>query len=227
MHPFETLDRVTTPEGRELSLHHHDGHYFIHLDGEELMSTWVHGSESALAEMACRELAPTRRPRILIGGLGLGFTLRAALEALPERAEVVVAEIFPEVVEWNRAYLTHLGQPLQDPRVRIHAGDVVGLLQEGPSRHYHAALLDVDNGPSEWCLAANRALYDRRGLQQIRKSLVAGGILAVWSAYPDPVFVKTLRKGGFEARSQTVRGRGSKGPRHTIFLGRVPAQESA
>jgi len=222
MRPFETLDRVTTPEGRELSLHHHDGHYFIHLDGEELMSTWVHGSESALAEMACRELTSTSRPRILIGGLGLGFTLRAALEVLPKNAEVVVAELFPRVVDWNRVHLTPLGRPLEDPRVRIHDGNVVGLLKESPSRHYNSVLLDVDNGPSEWCLKSNSALYDREGLERIKQSIVPGGILAVWSAYPDPGFVKNLRQGGFDASSQTVRGHGKKGPRHTIFLGRVP-----
>ena len=137
MRPFETLDRVTTPEGRELSLHHHDGHYFIHLDGEELMSTWVHGSESALAEMTCRDLAGTHRPRILIGGLGLGFTLRAALEVLPRNAEVVVAELFPQVVEWHRTHLVSLGRPMEDRRARIHDGDVVGLLRDSPSHHYH------------------------------------------------------------------------------------------
>ena len=223
MRPFETLDRVTTPEGRELSLHHHDGHYFIHLDGEELMSTWVHGSESALAEMGCEHVRGTPRPRVLIGGLGLGFTLRSALAILPRGAEVVVAELFPEVVEWNRAYLTNLGRPLEDLRVRINKGDVVELLQMSPSRHYQAVLLDVDNGPSEWCLKSNGTLYGRLGLEQIRETLAPGGTLAVWSCYPDAAFVKNLRKAGFEARSQTVRGRGHKGPKHTIFLGRVPA----
>ncbi len=222
MRPFETLDRVTTPEGRELSLHHHDGHYFIHLDGEELMSTWVHGSESALAEMACSDLGSVQRPRVLIGGLGLGFTLRAALDVLPKQAEVVVAELFPRVVEWNRTHLTGLGRPLEDPRVRIHDGNVVDLLQEGPARRFNAVLLDVDNGPSEWCLNSNRALYDPQGLERIKRSLVPGGVLAVWSAYPDPGFVKSLRKGGFAAESRTVRGHGKKGPRHTIFLGRAP-----
>jgi len=222
MRPFETLDRVATPEGRELSLHHHDGHYFIHLDGEELMSTWVHGSESALAELACRELPHAKRPRILIGGLGLGFTLRAALEVLPKNAEVIVAELFPRVVEWNRTHLADRGRPLDDPRVRVHSGDVLGLLRESSSRRYHAVLLDVDNGPSEWCLESNSGLYNRQGLDQIRKSIVPGGILAVWSAYPDPTFVKNLKKGGFQARAQNVRGRGKKGPRHTIFLARKP-----
>ena len=222
MRPFETLDRVTTPEGRELSLHPHDGHYFIHLDGEELMSTWVHGSESALAEMTCGDLVGVPRPRVLIGGLGLGFTLRAALEVLPKDAEVVVAELFPQGVEGDGAHLASLGRPLGDPRAPIHDGDVVGLLERSPSRHYHAVLLDVDNGPSEWCLKSNRALYDRQGLQRIKRSIVPGGILAVWSAYPDPGFAKNLRKGGFVAESRTVRGHGKKGPRHTIFLGRVP-----
>lgn len=221
MRPFETLDRVTTPEGRELSLHHHDGHYFIHLDGEELMSTWVHGSETALAEMACEGLGRSPKPRVLIGGLGLGFTLRAALEILPETAEVVVAELFPRVVEWNRVHLTGLGRPLEDRRVRIHDGDVGELLRQSPAGHFDAVMLDVDNGPSEWCLKSNGALYDRDGLQAIKRAIAPGGTLAVWSAYPDPSFVKSLRKGGFEASSQTVRGRGRKGPRHTIFLGRV------
>ena len=222
MRPFETLDRVTTPEGRELSLHHHDGHYFIHLDGEELMSTWVHGSESALAELACEGLRKRRLPRVLIGGLGLGFTLRAALEILPEQAEVVVAELFPRVVEWNRKHLVSLGRPLDDRRVRIHDGDVVGLLRQSPEGSFHAVMLDVDNGPSEWCMKSNGVLYDRDGLQHIRRVLAPGGALAVWSAYPDPAFVKSLRRCGFRASAQTVRGRGRKGPRHTIFLGQVP-----
>ena len=223
MRPFETLDRVTTPEGRVLSLHHHDGHYFIHLDGEELMSTWVHGSESAMAEMVCADLASVERPRVLIGGLGLGFTLRTALEVLPASAEVVVAELFPQVVEWNRVHLTGLGRPLDDRRVRIHQGDVVEVIRRSPGRHFHAVLLDVDNGPSEWCLKSNGALYGRDGLHHLRRVLVPGGHVAVWSSYPDSAFIKSLRKSGFEASSRTVRGRGRKGPRHTIFLGRVPA----
>ena len=222
MHPFETLDSVTTPEGRVLSLHHHDGHYFIHLDGEELMSTWVHGSESALAELACQEMPSDRGPRVLIGGLGLGFTLRSALAALPDHAEVVVAELFSRVVGWNRTHLTHLGRPLDDPRARIHDGDVFGLLKRQDPIRYHAILLDVDNGPSEWCMESNSGLYDRHGLELIKSSLVPGGILGVWSAYPDAAFVKNLKKSGFQARAETVRGRGRKGPRHTIFIARKP-----
>jgi spermidine synthase len=224
MRPFETLDSVTTPEGRVLSLHHHDGHYFIHLDGEELMSTWVHGSETALAKLACGEIPSAKGSRILIGGLGLGFTLRAALEALPEDAVVVVAELFPRVVEWNRTRLTDRGRPLDDPRVQIHAGDVLGLLKQRQPIRYQAILLDVDNGPSEWCVESNRGLYDRHGLELIQESLVPGGILGVWSAYPDPTFVKNLKKSGFQARAQTVRGHGRKGPRHTVFLARKPSR---
>lgn len=224
MRPFETLDSVTTPEGRELSLHHHDGHYFIHLDGEELMSTWVHGSESALAELACQEMPSAKGARVLIGGLGLGFTLRAALEALPRDAEVVVAELFPRVVEWNCTHLTHLGRSLEDPRARIHDGDVLGLLKRRDPIRYQAILLDVDNGPSEWCMESNSGLYDRHGLELIRGALVPGGILGVWSAYPDPAFIKNLKKSGFQASSQTVRGHGRKGPRHTIFLARRPSR---
>lgn len=223
-HPWETVDRMTTPEGRVLSLHHHDGNYFIHLDGEELMSTWVHGSETALAELAAEAIPPGGSPRILIGGLGLGFTLRAALDVFPKQAEIVVAELFPRVVEWNRNHLTHLGRPLDDTRARIHDGDVFGLLERQDPMRFDAILLDVDNGPSEWCMETNSRLYDRRGLELARASLVPGGILGVWSAYPDPKFVKILNKSGFQARAQTVKGRGRKGPRHTIFLARKPAK---
>jgi spermidine synthase len=171
--------------------------------------------------LACAGLENVPKPRVLIGGLGLGFTLRAALEVLPDRAEVVVAELFPRVVEWNREHLIPLGRPLEDRRVRIHDGDVGELLRKGPEGAFHAVMLDVDNGPSEWCLESNGALYDRAGLKSIKRAIAPGGTLAVWSAYPDPTFVKALRKGGFEASSRTVRGRGRKGPRHTIFLGRV------
>jgi spermidine synthase len=224
MRPFETLETFTTPDGHRLSLHRRGGDFFIDLDGHELMSTRVHGSESALAELACARLPPAgrrRTRRVLIGGLGLGFTLVAALKALPENAEVVVAEVFPCVVEWHRRHLQALGVPLDDPRLRVHVGDVGGLLDAGPAGRYDAVLLDTDNGPAATCLAANASLYDDAGIERIRRSLGPGGILAVWSAHPDARFEKRLRRHGFAVATETVRGHRGKGARHVIFLAKI------
>jgi len=215
---FETLGRFTTPEGQELTFHRRDDDYFVYLDGDELMSSRAPGSERALAELACSELSG--RPRVLIGGLGLGFTLRAALDALPAGAKVVVAEVFSCIIEWNRTYLPDLqGEALTDRRTRITHADVWDLIpKEAP---WDAILLDVDNGPEAWCLRSNRRLYDRPGLAQIRAALAPGGLVGFWSAHSDPRFVKTLSKSGFEARSHTVRAREGRGARHTVFLARL------
>jgi spermidine synthase len=245
MRRFETLDDFTTPDGHRLSLHHRDGDYFIDLDGHELMSTRVHASESALAELACARLPPARqrRPRVLIGGLGLGFTLAAALEALPANAEVVVAEVFPQVVEWHARHLQSLAVPLDDPRLRVHLGDVGDLLgggprasdgsrlklrdgpahrkDAGPAHRYDAILLDTDNGPDAHCRAANAALYDDAGIERIARSLAPGGVLAVWSAHPDAAFARRLRGHGFSVSTETIRGHRGKGARHVIFLASV------
>lgn len=219
MRPFETLDHTETADGRKLTLHHRDGDFFIHLDGDELMSSRATGSESALADLACRNLTPHKSPRVLIGGLGFGYTLRAALSALPQRAEVTVAEVFPAVVEWNRKRLGPLyRKTLEDPRVRLRETNVWHLLGDRPL--YDAILLDVDNGPSAWCLNANRRLYDRRGIDRLGRSLVQRGVLAIWSAYPDPAFARRLEKQGFRVKLEGVRGRGRKGAKHWIFLAR-------
>ena len=220
MRPFETLDSFTTPEGRKLTLHQRDGDLFIHLDGDELMSTRVHGSERALAELGCHKLPRPEKPVVLIGGLGLGFTLRAALAVLPPRARIVVAETFPCIVEWNQRHVVDYGRALEDARVRVIQQDVANLVAGSSPRHFDAILLDVDNSPDAWCLESNARLYTRRGLAQIKRTLVAGGTLAVWSAHPDPPFLKFLRTAGFEATAKTVRSRGRKGLRHTIFLAR-------
>jgi len=148
MKPFQTLERVDTPDGHRLTLHQRDGDFFIDLDGEELMSSRVHESEGALAELACRDLKSRKRPHVLIGGLGLGFTLRAALAVLPKKSIVTVAEIFPAVVEWNRRYLTKPSSPLEDPRVRLCEQDVATMLGDNFPDRYDAIRLDVDNGPS-------------------------------------------------------------------------------
>jgi spermidine synthase len=217
---FETLDRFTTPDGRALSFHRRDGDYFVYLDGEELMSSRSPGSEKALAELACEGLG--ERPRVLIGGLGLGFTLRAALDVLPPRAEVVVAELFGKVIEWNRRWLTDLqGGALSDRRTRIARADVWDLVNEGGP--WDAILLDVDNGPEAWCFEANSRLYDRAGLHRIRGALAPGGVAAFWAAQADPRFLKELRKSGFAARRHTVRAHRGRGARHSVFVARPQA----
>jgi len=212
---FETLDRFTTPDGQELTFHRRDGDYFVYLDGDELMSSRAPGSERALAELACGGLKG--RPRVLIGGLGLGFTLRAALDVVPPGAEVVVAEVFASVIEWNRTYVPELqGNALTDPRTRIVHADVWDLIRRDAP--WDAILLDVDNGPVAWCLDSNSRLYDKPGLLQIQAALRPTGIVAFWSAHPDPRFVKTLRKCGFDAKGHGARAHGERGARHTVFL---------
>ncbi len=215
MKAFETLDRFTTPDGQELTFHRRDGDYFVYLDGDELMSSRAPGSERALAELACGELKG--KPRVLIGGLGLGFTLRAALDVLPAGAEVVVAEVFASVIEWNRTYVADLqGNALTDHRTRIAHADVWDVIRcEGP---WDAILLDVDNGPVAWCLDSNRRLYDKPGLLQIQAALTPDGVAAFWSAHPDKEFLRALRKTGFDAHSRAVRARRGRGARHTIFV---------
>ena len=227
MKPFETLDEMTTPEGLRLSLHRHDDDYYLVLDGDELMSSRKPDSESALGRLAYLRLAAKHRaqngrPRVLIGGLGFGYTLRAVLDELPPKAEVVVAELFPQVVEWNRQYLGVLrDHPLDDPRVRVCVSDVRDLFSERYSAHYDGILLDVDNGPAALCLKSNKRLYDPTGLSRIKRSLAPGGVLAVWSATPDSAFIKLLRKSGFAVSTETVRAFGGRGSKHTIFLART------
>jgi spermidine synthase len=215
---FETLDRYTTPDGRQLTFHRRDGDYFVYLDGDELMSSRAPGSERALAELACGGLGG--RPRVLIGGLGLGFTLRAALDVLPGTAEVVVAEVFASVISWNRRYLPNLqAGALTDRRTRIVHADVwESIGSDGP---WDAVVLDVDNGPAAWCLSSNGRLYDEAGLRRIRAALAPGGVAAFWSAHGDPRFLKLLRKSGFAARSHPARARGGRGARHTVFVARA------
>lgn len=217
MKPFETLARATTPDGRQLTFHRRDRDFFVYLDGEELMSSRAPDSERALAELACEELAG--EPRVLIGGLGLGFTLRAALDALPPRAEVVVAELFAEVIEWNRTWLAELqGGALTDRRTRIVHADVWDLIER--QAPWDAVLLDVDNGPEAWCFDGNRRLYDRSGLDRIHAALAPGGVAAFWAAQADPGFVKALEKAGFTARRRTVRAHRGRGARHRVYLAR-------
>jgi spermidine synthase len=198
--------------------------YIILANGKSLMSSRMHGSEEALATFACRRLRTMEQPCVLVGGLGMGFTLRATLDVLPRNATVVVAELVPAVVEWNRGPLGPLaGQPLKDRRVRVHVGDVAVLLSSSPGQ-FDAVLLDVDNGPAPFTSSDNARLYDNRGVAAARAALKLGGVLAVWSAREDRKFEQRLRYGGFTVEVERVRARLKKGgPRHTIFLGHKPS----
>jgi spermidine synthase len=190
-------------------------------NGKSLMSSRMHGSEQALAALALRRME-VPDACVLVGGLGMGFTLRATLDLLPQDATVVVAELVPAVVEWNRGALgTLAGHPLRDPRVRVEMGDVADTLQSSPES-FDAVLLDVDNGPDAFTAATNARLYNDAGLAAARAALKPGGVLAVWSAWEDRRFEQRLRYAGFVVHLERVRGRLKKGgPKHTIFLARL------
>ena len=219
MKPWELLGETRTPDGTVMALTRRGGEYVIHADGKSLMSSRMHGSEEALARFGCRRLGENAQPCVLIGGLGMGFTLRAALDLLPKRAAVVVAELVPAVAEWNRGPLGPLaGHPLADPRVRLELCDVADTLRESPGR-FDAVLLDVDNGPRAFTAQHNSGLYDDRGLASVHAALRPAGTLAVWSAWDDHHFEHRLRYAGFTVEVERVRGRGKQGgPHHTLFL---------
>jgi len=218
--PLELIGQTLTPNGIDMKLTRRANEYIILANGKSLMSSRMHGSEEALATLACRRLRTMEQPCVLVGGLGMGFTLRATLDFLPPDAMVIVAELVPAVVEWNRGPLGPLaGQPLKDRRVRVDVGDVAATLRSGPGR-FDAVLLDVDNSPAAFTSSDNARLYDDRGLAAARAALKIGGVLAVWSARDDRKFEQRLRYGGFTVEVERVRARLKKGgPRHTIFLG--------
>ena len=223
MKPWELLGRTSTPEGDELTLMRRSGELVIFANGKPLMSSRMHGSEEALATLACSHVRSLEAPAVLVGGLGMGFTLRATLDLLAPDATVTVAELLPTVVEWNRGVLGPLaGEPLRDRRVSVALGDVSDTLRS----HLHAfdvVLLDVDNGPAAFTSPANGALYSDRGLAVIRRALKPGGVVAVWSAWEDRKFEQRLRYGQFSVKVERVRARLKRGgPRHTIFLGHTP-----
>jgi spermidine synthase len=220
--PWELLGQTRAPDGAELALTLRSGEYVILANGKSLMSSRMHGSEEALATSACARVKISGReaPRVLIGGLGMGFTLRATLDLLPQDGAVVVAELLPAVVEWNRGPLGPLaGHPLKDRRVRVEQGDVAAMLRSSVCA-FDAILLDVDNGPAAFATSGNAGLYNDAGLAAARTALREGGVLAVWSAREDRKFEQRLRYAGFRVEVERVRGRLKKGgPRHTIFIG--------
>jgi spermidine synthase len=222
MNPWILLDSAPVPgNGGDLRLYRRGDEFSIKLSGRgELMNSRVHGSEDALAEQTCARLAERIEPRLLIGGLGMGFTLAAALRHIGEQGRVEVAELVPAVVAWNRGPLGEpAGHPLQDPRVTVRAGDVARVLRTGQPV-YDAILLDVDNGPEGLTRKENDWLYGMDGLNAACASLRPRGVLAVWSAGPDQDFLQRLCKVGFEVDEVRVRGHGSKGARHIIWFAR-------
>ena len=202
-----------------LSLYQGKDDFFIKLKGgQELMSSRKHGSEDALGALPCRRLKHPDRARVLIGGLGMGFTLAAALAELGPGAQVTVAELIPEVVEWNRGPLgERSGRPLDDPRTRVHVGDVAKLLRRSP-RQFDAIALDVDNGPQGLTRDSNDWLYSLSGIAVAQQALRPGGVLAYWSASPDGDFRDALRCCGLDVDEVTVYAHGKKGARHTLWL---------
>ncbi|CAN5865996.1 spermidine synthase [soil metagenome] len=222
MIPWELLGEARTPEGNAMTLTRRGGEYMIMADGKDLMSSRMKGSEEALATIGCDSARKREGASVLVGGLGMGFTLRATLDVLPEDATVVVAELMPAVVAWNRGPLAPLaGRPLEDRRVEVALGDIALLLRAARAR-FDAVLLDVDNGPAAFTQTANAGLYDNAGLTMIREALRPGGVLAVWSAWDDRKFEHRLKHHGFTAETHHVRARLKQGgPRHTIFVGRL------
>ncbi len=211
MIPWSHIDTAQVPGGGELRLLRRGAEFSIKLGANELMNSRLSATEQALATIACEKIKSRERPRILIGGLGMGFTLRAALVVLGKQAQIIVAELVPAVVAWARGPMAEMfGDSLTDPRVRIREEDVGDPIRRARS-DYDAILLDVDNGPEGMTRAANDRLYDLDGLAASYMALRPGGVLAVWSSRPDPKFTARLRKTGFDVVENPVRAKGPQG----------------
>ncbi|THF47331.1 spermidine synthase [Allorhizobium terrae] len=220
MLPWIQLDSAAIPgDGGELRLKQRGAEFSIMLGPIELMNSRLKGSEEALATLSWERIKGRSNPTMLIGGLGMGFTLRAALASLPQEARITVAELVPAVVEWARGPMADIHQGgLDDPRVDVHIGDV-GALIRSHTCHYDAILLDVDNGPDGLTRASNDSLYDMAGLNAAKMALRPKGVLAVWSSAPDAAFTRRLRQIGFSAEEVSVRANGKRGgARHTLWF---------
>jgi spermidine synthase len=218
--PWILLDSAPVPGGsNKLRLLRRGAEFSIRLGRDELMNSRLSGSEEALATRACERISARKAPRLLIGGLGMGFTLRAALASLGPDARVTVAELVPSVVKWARGPMAEVfGDSLADPRVSIHEGDVGQLIHSGPAM-FDAILLDVDNGPEGLTRDSNDVLYDLQGLRAAGMALCSDGVLAVWAARPDPKFTQRLRTAGFDVDEIRVRASKSRaGAKHTIWI---------
>jgi len=224
MIPWLQLDTARVPGADvQLRLMQRGAEFSMRLGQNELMSSRLSGSEEALATLACRRIETVKRPHLLIGGLGMGFTLRAALAVLGSDARIMVAELVPAVIGWARGPMADIfGDSLDDPRASIREADVVDVIRSHDSA-FDAILLDVDNGPEGLIRKANDALYDLKGLNAIRRALRPGGVLAVWSSGPNPLFSKRLRAAGFDVNEVAVRATTKRsGARHLIWFATKP-----
>ena len=223
MNPWQLLGRAQTPGGgADLVLYQRDSEFSLKADNRELMNSRVHGSEEAMARLGCQDLAKHPGARVLIGGLGMGYSVRTALDILGEDARVVVAELAPAVVEWNRGVLADLaGRPLEDRRAELHEADVVQLIRAARG-DYDAIMLDVDNGAEAMVRKGNNWLYSLPGLSATYAALRRGGVLATSSAGPQPAFVRRVRRAGFEVEEFKVRARGGSnrrgGAHHVVWI---------
>ena len=219
MKPYERLAEAAAPDGTVLTLYRHDGAYLLRIDGIELMSTRRSQSEVQLAELACHGLADQPGVRVLVGGLGFGFTMRAALERLGPDAQVMVAEIVPEVIAWNRNPEYALaGAAMDDPRVDIREGDVLPLLRTHRGV-FDAIMLDVDNGAESLTTSGNAKLYVDTGIQAAIAALRPGGRVIYWSADADPAFAKALRRNGLTVTTAQSHAHGKHGAPHALIAG--------
>jgi spermidine synthase len=227
MIPLTLIDSADIPGGGQLRLMRRGNDFSILIGRNELMSSRVRGSEEALATLTCAKLH-SKTPSLLVGGLGMGFTLGAALAALPRTATIVVAELVPAIVAWAKGPLAHIfGNSLADPRVSVEIVDVHDRIA-GAQASFDAILLDVDNGPDGLVHAGNDRLYSDQGLREARAALLPGGVLAIWSAYPDKGFTGRLGKAGFTVEEIPVRATGGrKGAHHVIWLATRPLQGRA
>lgn len=220
MKPLERLGSAHTPDGTELVLYRHDGAYLIRADGIELMSTRRHLSEDRLAEVACRPLADVPAARVLIGGLGLGFTLRAALRELRADAQVTVAELVPAVIAWNAEPSYDLSAAaMRDPRVQVVTQDVNDVLAANYGA-FDAIMLDTDNGPDGQLMSENTRLYDMQGIATTIAALRSGGTVVYWSVGDDPQFARALRRAGLVVETIRVRAHDTAGPMHVLYAGK-------
>ena len=218
MKRYERLGEARTPNGPVIALYRHDGAYLIRADGVELMSTRRHLSEDRLADVACTPIRERQNARALIGGLGLGFTLRAALRQLRADAEVVVAELVPEVIAWNADTRYEISaEAMRDPRVRILNGDVVEVLRANPSG-FDAIMLDTDNGPDGMLMTENAPLYALGGIALTVAALRPGGTIAYWSVGDDRPFAGALERSGLRLETLRVRAHDTAGPMHTLYV---------
>lgn len=217
------VEESKTPDGKSITLRKRDLDYTIYIDGQELMSTRQYHSEQVLAQVICKKYT---RPdsQVIIGGLGFGYTLMAALETLPESSSVQVVELMECVIRWNENPELPLGaQHLENPRVKITHSDVLSVLQRTKPRSLDAIILDVDNGPEAMTTNSNQSIYSRNGLMIAKSALRPGGTLGIWSASPCKTFEKAMKATGFRLEVTKVKARANdKGPWHTLFIGVVP-----